>query len=471
MQAMNSRSIAALRWVGLSSLLVLAAGCAGVTGGPSSPWSVYDPPWLSPWNQSTRYPPAGESPTPSRSPVQLGSPGAAPAGEQPALPDEPPADGPTLLPRQQEPGAAGDADRTPPAPQTERAAGRLELDIEAPASEQVDSGVTFRLTVRNAADVPVAGVVVECEFDDALVFPGREEKKVVQALERIPAGASRQLALTLFSRQTGEHCVRFTVTVGGAEAVWKSVCIDFTEKRLDVTLLGPSRRTLGTRAEFTAKLLNTSARPVSGVRVAVMYDERVLAPRAGTTGARRSRGRMSWNLGTLQPGDGLQLQVEFECIAAAPRAPLRLRADAADMPTRVVGAELAVNRAAGGIEVQVCDRRDPLGVGEQTEYLVTVRNRRREPLRRVQLTARVPQSLRLRSADLYRNLRQTAAAQRSTAAKAEFPPIGRLEPGESVTYRIRADGVRPGDGWFSATVRHALQEGGLEVFEATTVNE
>ncbi|HCO27184.1 MAG TPA: hypothetical protein DIT97_30825, partial [Gimesia maris] len=123
---------------------------------------------------------------------------------------------------------------------------------------QLGSGATFYLIIKNASDRSVRNVLLECEFDAALMFPGRREKKIGQRLGTLQPGESKEISLTLFSDVLGSHCCRFRALADGDELVWKSVCVEYEKKQLDLSVVGPSSRSIGSRAEYNLKLSNVA---------------------------------------------------------------------------------------------------------------------------------------------------------------------------------------------------------------------
>ncbi len=119
--------------------------------------------------------------------------------------------------------------------------GRIELEVTADASRLVGEAATFRLTIRNTSGETLEELVVSSEFDEALVFPGREEKQVQQVVERLDAGQRREIALSLVSREAGRHCAYFAIRLDGDELAWKSVCVQFGPAQQEANTILPWR--------------------------------------------------------------------------------------------------------------------------------------------------------------------------------------------------------------------------------------
>lgn len=158
--------------------------------------------------------------------------------------------------------------------------------------------------MRNTGTETVTGVLVIVEFDEALVFPGREEKRLRKDLGQLLPGQSREMRLTLTCDQLGKHVCRFSMTAAGVAAIEREVSVEFINPKLQVELVGPARRTVGSRAEFTVKLANTTEQPIEDLRVTLQHDA-ALTPFIATGGlpargafidlVARSSGARSWH--------------------------------------------------------------------------------------------------------------------------------------------------------------------------------
>ncbi len=443
------------RFVVATVLVPLLAGCTTFFSTPGVPWQIDDPPHLSPNNQSLNYFPTREETDETKTEVPTKQRKAGPPHPLPKIDretDETPADrGPRFVPRQQAASAS------------------LKLTVQTAPRKQIGSGATFQVTVRNVGDRDAEDVVVEADFDEALVFPGRREKRIRQSLGRIAAGDSRNVAVMLVSDKQGSHCARFTLTARGQEAAWKSVCVEFVARKLDVRLIGPTERTLGSRAEFTIKLVNTAAYVLKDVRAVVSQDA-VLEPREGSTGAVFEEGCLSWNLGELKPGEGVQIQVEYACNGVQEQARVRLTTSGANVPEERVEHFLRVRERQGFLDLHVRDMRDPIGLGEETTFELTLRNSSPQIVHGVRVVAEVPENLRIVTAEVTQADRVMKIAANVDGRQVSFGPVATLQPGATLSYRVEVKALRAGDGQFTARVKHLLSRAAVSITEWTTVN-
>lgn len=442
----------------LLGMALSSAGCASLMATAQPDWNYTDPPHLDPTYRPLT--------TPTPAPQTLGRP----AGELPPGGQLPPADrssGPvpeTVAP----PGISGDEPAGGPQLASPAIAAPVELTVEAPSRKQVGSAIEFRLGVRNSGEAAAENVAVEVEFDDGLIFPGRAERQVSQSLGRLLPGEPREVALTLVAGRTGTLCARFLVTVGETEAAWKSVCVEVVPRQLQLEIVGPPQRTIGSRAEFTIKLVNASSEVLAGVQATATYDA-ALTPREGSAGAQQKPGSVSWNLGDLQPGEGVHLQLEFECRVASESACLTAEVTGTGIPSERLEKCLRVIPRQGSVDVQVLDRLDPVKLGDETEYVVTVQNRDLRAVRGLAFSADVPRELEIVSTELNQNGRPLPVRADVKDGQVAFEAVDTLAPDDVLTYHIRVRALATGDASFAARLTHSGSPEPVEVVEPTTV--
>ncbi|MEX2286888.1 MAG: hypothetical protein WD648_07355 [Planctomycetaceae bacterium] len=345
----------------------------------------------------------------------------------------------------------------------------ISLTVVAAPRRQVGSGSTFHLTVKNTSRQPIEDVYARAEFCDGLAMPGQAEHHVVRPLGRLAGRESREMALTLFGVDEGKKVCTFSVYAEGAAPVAKTVGVEFVRRRLDLRLLGPRLRTVGTRAEFTAKLTNISAVPMTGLIATVRHDA-CFVQRSGSAGAERSRGNLQWKLGALKPGEGVQMQVEFDCLNHAEHGRVMLEAIADAFPGDEIELAPQVVAAEGALALEIDDSDERLRAGEEMVYTVFVRNRSRLPVRTVRLVADVPEIFEPLDSEVLVDKRALAQKANRDGRMLEFAPIDVLAAGSVARYQVRVRATLPGEGEFRARVTEATSQWTGEVAESTTVN-
>jgi len=210
----------ALWSIGLVWAAHLLGGCACFTPGTPT-YSVNDPPALSPYRQPLLGP--NIEPIPQPQGGVFDSPTMAPQFQPPvrSAPDANPADEPFR-------GDGLDGPSfVPSVPSDQSPTSGVELNVTSDGSQRAGEAATFRITIRNTGRAPIEDLTVVCEFDEALVFPGREEKQVQQMLGRLESGQQREMPLSLVGQEIGRHCAYFSIRSGERELAWKSACVEF----------------------------------------------------------------------------------------------------------------------------------------------------------------------------------------------------------------------------------------------------
>ncbi|MGE5191738.1 MAG: hypothetical protein ACM3U2_04505, partial [Deltaproteobacteria bacterium] len=359
-------------------------------------------------------------------------------------------------------------------PKDVTAARPLELTVTAPTRRAPGGTATYRVTLRNAGDRPQEGLVVHCRFDDALIFSGSDRREVVQRIDRLPAGESKELALSLTSDQIGSHCCRFVVTRddGGneVELASRQVCVEFVTRHVEIEIVGPAKRTEGSRAEFNITLNSNSVRKINDAQIVVSFDK-ALVPREASAEAEKKSGGLIWRLGALQPLEKVQLQVEFECRAQAHRACVFVDVKGANLSGEHEEACLEIVPVPGTLDLRVSDRDDPLETGKTGAYDVSVQNIGLQPARRVAVEAALPenvkfQSATVRSGDTTLNLKFAVDGRRVI-----FDPVEQLQPNARLVYTFEVEALRAGLAEFRASLTSSLGRTAVIVSEPTSIVE
>lgn len=487
-----SRSVSVM----LLLLTLAVTACSALAPSSRSSWKLTDPPPLNPQNQSLQSPTETQPPQSKPRETQRIAPETIPQ-RQPATsqPQEDLFSVPESVDRIQPPQSKDLPEEIKPQPQLKvpdlqsrmqpksvpkrqsgpmmtapSASGPLEMSVEVIPKRQLGSGATFYLIIKNISDRSVRNVLMECEFDAALLFPGRREKKIGQRLGTLQPGESKEISLTLYSDTLGNHCCRFRAIADGQELVWKSVCVEYEKKQLDLSVIGPSARTIGSRAEYIVKLSNVSDVDLNDIQVNISYDP-VLIPREASIGSERETGKLKWELDTVRKGEGVQLQVEFECEVAAEHACLRVNVTSPELPNELVSACLKVTPATGILDVQVRDTKDPIARGEETTYEVSIENRGLQPAKDISLQAKIPRMFRVVSVEAYQGNQKLSVRPQVNQNILTVSPIRELPADAFLRYTILVKAIGSGDEEFVVTISGAdTDKLDTSVSEITTVN-
>jgi hypothetical protein len=345
----------------------------------------------------------------------------------------------------------------------------LSFDVRAQRQRSVGGSATFDVVVRNTGTETVTGVLVIVEFDEALVFPGREEKRLRKDLGQLLPGQSREMRLTLTCDQLGKHVCRFSMTAAGVAAIEREVSVEFINPKLQVELVGPARRTVGSRAEFTVKLANTTEQPIEDLRVTLQHDA-ALTPFIATGGFQREEHSLIWSLGRLEPGAGIQVQAEFDCRQLSEQACVTVEAHGTDISTDPIESCLTVVAVPGLLDLRVSDRSDPVKVGEEAEFEITVQNLGLQAVSEIELDVHSSEHLRAGSHTAKvgdREIKLTVT-QRDGALRLVLPDS--LSPDATLRITLKATALQPGDAELRVVATLEADRTPTETSEFTSIN-
>ncbi|MBI3863045.1 MAG: hypothetical protein HY290_14230 [Planctomycetia bacterium] len=350
----------------------------------------------------------------------------------------------------------------------------VELTVDGPSRRPVGAEATFQLAIRNAGDRPQDDLVVRCRFDETLNFEKSEKHEVVRRLDRLAPGDSRSMALTLSSPVAGSHCCWFTVArLEGdeeIEVISRQVCVEYAVRQIEVEITGPSQRTEGSRAEFNVSLSNPSHKSIVDAQVVVSFDK-ALVPKELSTGAEQRAGTLVWRLGTLEPDETVQLQMEFECKSQAHRACLSVEVKGTNCSGDFDEACLEIVPVRGTLDLRISDESDPLKVGQTGTYRVTVENIGLQAVRRVALEALASPNLRIRSAVVRAAAADLPLRHKLDGNQLLFDAEEQLEPGAHLVYLIEVEALRAGRADLRASLTSALSSTPITTIEPTTIVE
>jgi hypothetical protein len=361
----------------------------------------------------------------------------------------------------------------PPASETGEPFGEaLSIDVAAPESRHVGSPAALRVSIQNRGEQAMEELAVRCQFDEALRFPGAMTHDVTALVGRLEAHETRELALTLVAEESGSHCCRFVLTGSQAGQTLRRelqpVCIEYVDDALEFDVVGPLRRTVGSRAELTLRVTNHGEAPLAEARLSLTYDK-ALVLREATQGGTPAQHAMSWNLGPVASRESLQVQVEFDCKMAARRACIAADVAAEGSPSRHAEACIEITEVSGGLDLRISDLEDPVAEGSRFNYAITVQNLALLPARDVGLEVRLPEALRFVSSSALLEGRAVELPCEVQDQKLVFPPLERLAPDARLVLDLRVEALKSGVVEVTATARSAQRKTPATASEPTII--
>ncbi len=310
---------------------------------------------------------------------------------------------------------------------------KLALTKTGPAEVLVCETITYTVTVTNNGDGPAANVKVSDKLPAGLKTTDGQTSVVVNAGTLQP-GQSKKATYKVTAAKKGTYNNTAVATGDGnlkAEATHKLVV---KEPVLVLTKTGPAERYVNRNATYEITITNKGD---GDARNAIMTDTipSGMTFVSATGGGTFADGKVNWNLGTLAPNVTKKVSLTLKATRIG------------NIKNRVTAEALCVNAQAetstkitgiAAILLEVVDLEDPIEIGTNETYVITVTNQGSAVGTGIKVVATLPAELAY-----------VSSSGPTTAAVAgkviTFAPLANLAPKAKATYRLVVKGIGAGD--------------------------
>lgn len=335
----------------------------------------------------------------------------------------------------------------------------LELTMTAtPEVIQCDP-VTLRYMVRNTGSGVARGVKVVAVLPAGWKTQDGRSGVTFDAGD-LRGGQSKEATLVARSSETGSFTSTARATEEGGLSAEASADTRVTIPKLVMTKSGPEMRYLGRPATFDITLSNEGDGPA---RDTVVVDDISAGSRVieATQGGQVAGGRVTWNVGTLEPG----AQRSFS-VSLVPGQIGTVRNTAfAKAYCGEANAESSMQvSGVSAVLLEVIDNEDPIEVGMNEAYDIVVTNQGSADDTNIVIECTIPDEQDYVSSDGPTNAAVSGKVVR-------FAPLPRLAPKAKAVWRlvVRANAV--GDVRFRTTLNSDQLETNVEETESTHIYE
>ena len=180
---------------------------------------------------------------------------------------------------------------------------------------------------------------------------------------------------------------------------------------------------------------------------------------AASAGGKFANGAVTWSLGTLQPGGSAKVSLTLRAVARG-----RARNTATVRAYCARAAAEATTELAGvpAILLELIDEADPIEVGAQETYVVTVTNQGSADGTNISVVCTLPAEQEFVSAK-----GPTEATHKDGVVT--FAPLGELDPKAKAVYRVMVKGIKAGDVRFKVSLKSDQMTSPAEETESTHI--
>lgn len=311
------------------------------------------------------------------------------------------------------------------------------LKIEHTAPKQVMIGQEVRLgvTITNPGSGAATGVIVEEDVPDGLSHVAGSALEYEIGVLR--PGETRELELTLKAEKPGVLENTILVRGEGNLSSQHGVQIEVISPQLQVGVSGPKTKYLDRQATYSVTVANPGTAAARNVQVMAYLPKGMKYVSSDSEGQYDAgQNAVLWGLEELPAAKSGTVKFVATPVETGEQ---KIRVEGkADLGLSVASEQSVQVEAASQLVFSISDLNGPIEVGTDTTYEVRVSNKGSRPATNVVVAAALPNEVKLVSGE---------GPSRATTRDQQisFAPIGRINSGEEVTFRIHANGLRPGD--------------------------
>jgi uncharacterized repeat protein (TIGR01451 family) len=314
---------------------------------------------------------------------------------------------------------------------------RPQLTITTTASKTVmiNEPITLNIAVSNPGTGVATGVVLNEHVPPGLQFAAGTDPKC--EIGTLKPGETQRLQLTLTAVRAGAVTNVLTAEGDGALKAEDRVDLQVVAPQLEIGMEGPKRRYLEREATYVFSVSNPGTAAAKQIQLVAHLPHGLKFVSANNYGHYEAATQtVHWVMEELPPREADKVELVTLPIEAGDQK-LRLegRADRGltaqrEQPIRIEG--------IAAVLFEVASVNNPIEVGGESVYEIRVVNQGSKAASNVRITAILPPGMRAVAAE-------GPTRHVADAGRIQFESLARLAPKADTTYRVRVQGLQPGD--------------------------
>jgi uncharacterized repeat protein (TIGR01451 family) len=335
----------------------------------------------------------------------------------------------------------------------------LVLTKNAPPEVLLCDPIPLQFAVRNSGSGVAKNVRVTDTLPDGWSTADGRTMLAFEAGD-LAAGQAREFTASVQAARTGRFANTARAAEDGGLTAEATATTIVRRPVLAVSKAGPDFRYVGRPAKFEITVRNTGDTPATQTMLVDTLPAGAQFVAASAAG-KAANGQVTWNLGTLAPGDVETVQLTL--------TPTQIGTVRNAVTVKAVCAEASAVatlsvKGIPAILLEVIDIEDPIEVGANETYEILVLNQGSAMDTNIRITCTLPPEQQYVSATGPTS--PTVQGQVVT-----FAPLAQLAPKAKVTYRLVVKGVKTGDVRFAVSMTSDQISSPVQETESTNIYE
>jgi uncharacterized repeat protein (TIGR01451 family) len=314
---------------------------------------------------------------------------------------------------------------------------QLSLAVTAPKEVLLCEGIPLSYNVKNTGSAEICGLQLDPGLP-ANVHAAQTDTETSMEMAKLAPAADGRMNVMVVPEKPGTYTFGGTLSAqNDITAKAAPITVNVVQPALKVETSAPESRYIGREAPVSIKVTNTG----NGISrdTAVVTTVTGGVPSAPSEGGTLLADKVTWKLGTLNPGESREMSVN---VNATSPAELQASSSASGYCSQAANASSKVlYKGVPGILLEMVDVSDPLLIGNNETYLITVTNQGSAIDRNIKVTCKLDGNMEYVS---------SAGPTNATVKEGivEFDPLPALSPKARASWKVVVKGTKEADARF-----------------------